>query len=240
MPLTAEQAQECAALKRFFEEKSTLSQRAFTQQYGLGTGGNLNQYLNGRRPLNLRVAMIFASALKIQVKDFSPRLAREIAKIKEDRVEPVQGHVKRIPPIAFAQAGFPNDIGQTKSYQTYIDDGDYIYVDSEMPDGTYATVLIGRSMEPEFYEGDTIVVDPTLSPLPGDFVVAQRESQFTDGIESTFKKYRPRGVNENGQDVFELVPLNPDYQTYRSDREHLEIVGVMVEHRRAYRRRRIP
>ena len=87
MPLTAEQAQACAALKRFFEEKSTLSQRAFAQQYGLGTGGNLNQYLNGRRPLNLRVAMTFASALKIQVKDFSPRLAREIAKIKEDRVE---------------------------------------------------------------------------------------------------------------------------------------------------------
>ena len=124
----------------------------------------------------------------------------------------MHGHVKRVPLIAFARAG--------------------------LPDGTYATVLIGRSMEPEFFEGDIIVVDPTLSPLPGDFVIAQRESQFTDGVESTFKKYRPKGVNENGQNVFELVPLNPDYQTFRSDREHLEIVGVMVEHRRAYRRRR--
>ena len=238
MPLTAEQAQECATLKQLFEEKNTLSQRAFAKQYNLGTAGNLNQYLNGRRPLNIRVAMIFASALKVQVKDFSPRLAREIATIREDRVEPVHGHVKRVPLIAFARAGLPDDIGQTKSYQTYIDDGDYIYVDSELPDGTYATVLIGRSMEPEFFEGDIIVVDPTLSPLPGDFVIAQRESQFTDGVESTFKKYRPKGVNENGQNVFELVPLNPDYQTFRSDREHLEIVGVMVEHRRAYRRRR--
>ena len=93
-------------------------------------------------------------------------------------------------------------------------------------------------MEPEFHEGDIIVVDPTLHPYPGDFVLAQRESQFTDGIESTFKKYRPKGINEHGQNVFELVPLNPDYQVFRSDREHLEIVGVMVEHRRIFRRRR--
>ena len=238
MPLTAEQAQECAALKRFFTEKSTVSQRVFAKQYGLGTVGNLSQYLNGRRPINLRVAMIMAGALGIQVQDFSPRLAHEIAMIKEDRVEPIKAHVKRIPLISFAEAGIPRDFGQLKPHQTYIDEGDYVYADSELPDGTFATTLVGRSMEPEFYEGDIIVIDPTIKPYPGDFVLAQRESQFTDGAESTFKKYRPRGINENGQDVFELVPLNPDYQTFRSDREHLEIVGVMVEHRRIYRRRR--
>lgn len=238
MPLTPEQVQECATLKRLFKEKATLSQRAFAAQYGLGTPGNLNQYLNGRRPLNLRVAAILAGALGIDVKDFSPRIAREIALIKDDHVEPMNSHVKKIPLIAFAQAGVPSDIGQMTSFQESIDLGEYVYADSELPDGTFATILVGRSMEPEFFEGDIVVIDPTLQPYPGDFVLAQRESQFTDGVESTFKKFRPKGVNENGQNVFELVPLNPDYQVFRSDREHLTIVGVMVEHRRIFRRRR--
>ena len=238
MPITAEQAQECSALKRLFEEKSTMSQRAFAKTYGLGTPGNLNQYLTGRRPLNLKVAMIMSKALGIQISDFSPRLSQEIAMIKDDSVAPITTHVKKVPLVSFAQAGFPNDIGQEKQFQTCIEEGDYVYVDAELPDGTFATRLVGRSMEPEFSEGDIIVIDPTLKPHPGDFVVAQRQSLFTDGIESTFKKFRPKGINEKGQDVFELVPLNPDYQTFRSDREHLTIVGVMVEHRRLFRRHR--
>ena len=238
MPITAEQAQECANLKRLFVEKATLSQRAFAEQYELGTAGNLNQYLNGRRPINLRVALIMAGALGVEIKDFSPRLAREVALINKNHVDPVKAHVKKIPLIAFAQAGLPRETGQMPLPESCIDEGDYVYADSELPDGTFATTLVGRSMEPEFHEGDIIVVDPTLHPYPGDFVLAQRESQFTDGIESTFKKYRPKGINEHGQNVFELVPLNPDYQVFRSDREHLEIVGVMVEHRRIFRRRR--
>ena len=43
-------------------------------------------------------------------------------------------------------------------------------------------------------------------------------------------------MSPEGQTVFELVPLNPDYETLRSDAQPLEIIGVMVEHRRQYRR----
>ncbi|MGI4859741.1 MAG: LexA family protein, partial [Janthinobacterium lividum] len=66
---------------------------------------------------------------------------------------------------------------------------------------------------------------------PGDFVVAKNGSQ-----DATFKKYRPRGVSLTGQEVFELAPLNDDYPTLRSDTEPLQIIGVMVEHRR-YRKK---
>lgn len=47
----------------------------------------------------------------------------------------------------------------------------------------------------------------------------------------TFKKYRPCGIDETGQDVFELVPLNDDFPTMHSDRQHIEVIGVIVEHR---------
>ena len=69
-------------------------------------------------------------------------------------------------------------------------------------------------------------------------MLAQRQSPVTDDVEWTFKKYRPRGINEHGQEVYELTPLNPDYPTMRSDREPCRILGVMIEHRRLYRRHR--
>ena len=86
-------------------------------------------------------------------------------------------------------------------------------------------------MEPDFKEGDAVVIDPEVSPLPGDFVVAKNGEE-----EALFKKYRPRGIM-NGSDVFELVPLNEDFPTIRSDQEEVRIIGTMVEHRR-YRKRR--
>jgi hypothetical protein len=36
--------------------------------------------------------------------------------------------------------------------------------------------------------------------------------------------------------VFELVPLNDDYPTMRSDTEHLIVIGVVTEHRKKLRR----
>ncbi len=49
--------------------------------------------------------------------------------------------------------------------------------------------------------------------------------------EATFKMYRPCGIDESGQEVFELVPLNGDFSTMHSDRQYIEIIGVMVEQR---------
>lgn len=66
---------------------------------------------------------------------------------------------------------------------------------------------------------------------PGDYVVAKNGSEY-----ATFKKYRARGVNENGEEVFELVPLNPDFAALNSAVEKISIIGVVVEHRRQMRR----
>lgn len=75
MALTHEQEKECATLKRLFSEQSQLTQKEFAAKFGLGTPGNLWQYLNARRALNLDVAVKFAAGLGIDVADFSPRLA---------------------------------------------------------------------------------------------------------------------------------------------------------------------
>ena len=86
-------------------------------------------------------------------------------------------------------------------------------------------------MLPEFCPGDRVIIDPSIAPDPGNYVVAKNGEN-----EATFKKYRPRGVNERGDQVFELVPLNEDFPSMRSDIVQIQIIGTMVEHRR-YRKR---
>ncbi len=95
----------------------------------------------------------------------------------------------------------------------------------------FALEIRGNSMEPEFREGDRVIVDPAVSPLPGDFVVAKLD----DAHEATFKKYRPLGTGKGA--AIELIALNPDWPALRIDRQNPgRIVATMVEHHR-YRRR---
>lgn len=105
------------------------------------------------------------------------------------------------------------------------------YTDDKLSKWAFALDIEGLSMMPEFRPGDRVIIDPELSPNPGDFVVAKN-----GGNEATFKKYRPRGVNDEGNEIFELVPLNDDFATMRSDITHLQVIGVMTEHRKRYRR----
>jgi SOS-response transcriptional repressor LexA len=105
------------------------------------------------------------------------------------------------------------------------------YTDQDLSRWAFALDVDGLSMAPMFQPGDRIIVDPDLAPNPGDFVVARNGSE-----QATFKKYRPRGIDARGEMIFELVPLNEDYPTLRSDTEHLVVIGVVTEHRKKLRR----
>jgi SOS-response transcriptional repressor LexA len=103
---------------------------------------------------------------------------------------------------------------------------EYILANSSYGPHTFALRIVGNSMEPEFREGDVVVIDPDVRPDPGNYVVARNDEEA-----ATFKKYRPRGIVD-GREVFELVPLNEDYAVMRSDQQPIQIIGTMVEHTR--------
>ena len=105
------------------------------------------------------------------------------------------------------------------------------YTSQKLSRWAFGLEVEGTSMLPIFQPGDRIIVDPDLSPNPGDYVVARNGSN-----QATFKKYRPRGTATNGDMIFELVPLNDDYPTLRSDIDHLTVIGVVTEHRKQLRR----
>ncbi|HLI12743.1 MAG TPA: S24 family peptidase [Alphaproteobacteria bacterium] len=105
---------------------------------------------------------------------------------------------------------------------------EFVQTSQAVGGGAFALRIRGTSMEPRFREGDIIVVDPAITPQPGDFVVAKLDHEE----EATFKKYRPRGFDQKGQPIIELVPLNEDWPILRVDADSPgHIVGVMVEHR---------
>lgn len=241
--LTPDQELECRKLKAIFLQKSPLSQKAFAEKYGFGSPANLGQYLNGRRPLNVSLSAKLAKVLGVDIADFSVRLAREAAELGISTGSSANVAMlktkqnKKVPILSYVQAGTLTGQGQILDKLKAIDVGDFINVDDDYPDDVFALIIRGSSMEPEFKDGDTIVINPSLRPEPGDFVVAGLLGGPGDDPEATFKKYRPRGYSREGNETFELVPLNDDYPTISSEITHCQIIGVMIEHRRQYRRR---
>lgn len=131
---------------------------------------------------------------------------------------------REIPVISYVQAGMmtealdPFSLGE--GFET-------ISVDAPCSERTFALRIKDKSMLPTFRPGDVVVIDPQMEPGPGRFVVAKNGDE-----EATFKKYKALGVNTHGDAVFELVPLNEDFATLHSERDHLRIIGVAFEHRK--------
>ena len=144
-------------------------------------------------------------------------------------VAPAPIGLRHIPIISYVQAGC-----WTESCDCRELDGSIKYITTDLDVGgrTFAVEIQGDSMLPEFSEGDVVLIDPDEPHHPGDFVVAKNGEH-----EATFKKYKPRGYNAEGNEWFELVPLNDNYPPMRSDICQIKIIGTMIEHRR-YRRRK--
>jgi SOS-response transcriptional repressor LexA len=97
-----------------------------------------------------------------------------------------------------------------------------VAVRKEYGHGTFCVRVEGRAMEPDFRDGDLVVVDPSRKPQPGDPVVARTPTAL---LFLRFRLLSPDGS-------YELVPANSDYPGYRIEDGELRILGVVVEHRR--------
>lgn len=139
------------------------------------------------------------------------------------------GHrtLKRIPVLSFVQAGKLSEVFDSGENEPL----DYVYTAEKVSDRTFALDVVGDSMNPTFTEGDRLIVDPSIAPRAGDYVIATN-----DKYEATFKRYKQIGVSSSGAEIFELVPLNEFYASYRSDEVPLRVVGVVVSYSRKVRK----
>ena len=134
--------------------------------------------------------------------------------------------MRRYPLLGLQQASADSARGETGG----TDDGTALAIevasDSASPHAFFVQ-LEDNSMAPEIREGDRVLIDPTLPPRPGDCVLATDSRQ-----QAILRKYRVRGMDKAGAEIFELVPLNEDHPTLRSDEQMLQLRGTGVEHRR--------
>ena len=132
------------------------------------------------------------------------------------------GHGESIPVVGMVQAGefMPSEDGE---YPAGVADG-YIYSDRKGRN-LFGVKVVNDSMEPDFREGDILVVNPNLEAQAGDYVIAK----MTDDNDSTFKKLVVHTGGPSGTIVI-LRPLNPRYEDIViTDTDRLEIVGKVVE-----------
>ncbi|MDD0822974.1 S24 family peptidase [Mannheimia sp. AT1] len=148
----------------------------------------------------------------------------------ESNVVPASIGMIKIPLISYIQAGQWTGIDD---FRESCGDYEYILTDLEVSEDAFALEIKGDSMEPDFIEGDRVIIDPDVQPHAGEFVAA-----INGDYEATFKKYRPlEDLDEYGRQHFELIALNPDYHKLSTLKQEIRIIGTMVEHR-IYRRKR--
>ena len=202
--------------------------------------GNLSRVERGVQGFSEQILSKIAAALQVPIatlfvvdhikpKAGRPETADNLMVVPYDvNVSSAVIGARPIPVISAVQAG------QLKDMENPYSPGDGYsveYTDQKLSLWAFALEVECDSMMPLFKPGDRLIVDPDLAPQPGDYVIARNGSD-----QATFKKYRPRGVDAKGEMIFELVPLNDDYPTMRSDIEHLKVIGVVTEHRKKLRR----
>lgn len=149
-------------------------------------------------------------------------------KLDEDGVIVPLYKERQIPILNWVKAGRWSDY-----YDDAIaDDFEIVFDNGSYGRYVYCLIIEGNSMYPDFSEGDVIFVDPNLTPNAGDYVVAILNGEN----KATFKKYRPRGFDEQGREYCQLVPSNPDYPIIDSRYEPFEICGVAIEVKKRLKR----
>lgn len=102
----------------------------------------------------------------------------------------------------------------------------------------FSLQVVGPSMEPDFHEGDIIVIDPAVSPEPGDFVWAEIKTAIKGERRWVFRRYRPKSFCRGKPKVVELLPVNEDWPRDTIDlKTDGRIIGTLVESARQWARR---
>lgn len=223
--------------ERIFSRRSALglSKAALGKAIGI-TGVSVGKWESGLNQPKGRYLNDLAAALGVSVdwlltgKDGDGGVVSATQPSGYHNVEPAvipQG--RRVPILSYVQAGHWREMCE----QATAFDGslEYVAVGVSVGSCAFGLWVRGNSMEPDFKEGDLLIVDPDEAPKAGDFVIAKNGSE-----EATFKKFRSRGEYDDGSPRFELVPLNDDHETLSTDHTTIAIIGVVVEHRRILKR----
>ena len=198
-------------------ESKDLSLRQ-VDQYSEVTYSNLSMIENGTRKATPLVLKELAKVYNLDYID----LLQKCGYIDLAELEKLE-NVKQIPLLGKIVAGYPTTM--------FADVIDYIDITADMAKGNkelFALKTTGKSMEPNFIEGDILIFEKTEDCENGQFCAVA-----VNGDDATFKK-----VTKTDAGIM-LQPLNPDFETkfYTNDQIDnlpVQIIGVLKQIRRNF------
>ena len=97
--------------------------------------------------------------------------------------------------------------------------------DMALSQQSFAFRVEEQAMMPAIVRDDVVIIDPRVSPRPGDSVLALQQQI------ALIRTWRQRS-SEGGATQFELAPININFPELHSSRENLKLIGTVVELRR--------
>lgn len=195
-------------------EEQGLSARQLADMAGV-SDAHILYIETGRRNPTFDKVMNILDALGVGVEEFLMEARPSVANVEPARL----GGPRKIPVISWVTAG------RWKEVCDAFEPGDADeWIESDVRGrNVFALRVVGDSMEPEFKEGEIVIVSPHVEALPGDFVVVKdREEKATF---KQLKKYGSRWV---------LHPLNPKYEDLEVSRGEFKIIGKVVKKEKRY------
>lgn len=183
-------AEEAARLQAAYKARKSadrsLNQEKIAEACGWSGQSAVSQYMTGKIALNLSALLSLCRVLQVTPESISPRLAEALDTTANSSVLSTalgKGlHVnateigpagRLLPVIGYVQVGvFCETPGEfsTEEVQEWVEAG------GPTGPGSFIVRVEGKSMEPDFYPGDKVVIDPSMQWGPGDFVLARAEA----------------------------------------------------------------
>lgn len=214
--------------KRLFELRSSkkISREALGEKIGVSKTA-IKNWEDGENSPKLEYVEALSSYFKVNFEWLSKGKGKPddqlISVSSISNVDFIPQKIRKAPVLNWVQAGHPADVFDNAydEYEYFYDEGYGLQV--------YWLYVRGDSMEPQFFEGDKILVDAERQANAGDFVIAMIDHES----QATFKRYKPCGYDEKlGREYCQLVPLNEFYPIIDSRAVSINIVGVVVKHER--------
>lgn len=117
------------------------------------------------------------------------------------------------------------DVAQWLSDPASVRQDRLMHNDMALSQQSFAFRVEDQSMAPAILRDDVVIIDPSLSPQPGDSVLALQQQV------ALLRTWRQRG-SEEGVTQFELAPVNINFSELHSRRDNLKLIGTLVELRR--------
>ena len=177
--------------------------------------GHITLIEKGKRIPSFPIVIKLVQALEVNWESF----LQETGNMKTN-IEPAHTGVRRpVPLISWVKAGNwteVHDIPELGGAEEWVES------DIQGPN-VFALRVVGDSMEPEFKEGEIIIINPNLQVIPNDYVIVKNRSE--EASLKQLKRYGNRWI---------FHPLNPKYEDLELKRGEFRIVGKVVEKKKRY------